>query len=262
MQKSFLKRASLIGALFFCASPLLAKDLCSSLSEPDWRKVKHVHDGDSLQLADRRKIRLIGVNTPELARDERAAEPYAREARSLVIKLIRQAHWRVGLIYGPQRKDRYGRTLAHVFLPDGSNLSERLLLNGLGSHIAITPNLGYLDCYKQAQLQARKQQQNLWQPGHTMIIDLQKSGQVSGGFHHVRGKVTRVAQGNTNIWINFGDALAIRILREDLHYFTQWRPKTLEGKVIEASGWVYTAKGNRRMRIHHPSIIQVLENAH
>jgi endonuclease YncB( thermonuclease family) len=259
MQSLYLKRASLVGALFFLALPAQAANHCEPQQKLHWQQVEYVHDGDSLRLADRRKIRLIGVNTPELARDGRADEPLARAARDFVKKQIDRARGRVGLIYDDSRKDHYGRTLAHIFLPDQVNLTEQLLSNGLGSHIAISPNLDFNDCYAKAQQAARAKKRNLWEPARQRIKDLNNLKTLPGGFQHVKGTVTRIGEGPKNLWLNFGKKLAIRIAKDDLIYFSQWHPATLLKKTIETSGWAYTAKTQKRLRVYHPSVIHVLK---
>jgi endonuclease YncB( thermonuclease family) len=251
----------MIGALFFLVQPALATGVgeCRTGDRPEWKQVRQVHDGDSLVLSDQTKVRLIGVNTPELARDHRPAEPFAQAARKFAREQVNQAQGRIGLIYGKDRKDHYGRTLAHVILPDGSNLTARLLTQGMGSHVAISPNLRFSDCYAKAQQTAKQKQRNLWKAGRQQVINLDQDKTLPNGFQHIRGRVTRIGQGRHNIWLNFGDKLAIRIARQDLKYFSQWQPTTLSGKTIEASGWIYTAKGQQRMRVHHPSVIHLHE---
>jgi len=258
MRSLFLKRASIFGALFFLALPTQATNNCGPVQTLQWHHVDYVHDGDSLRLADRRKIRLIGVNTPELARDGRVDEPFARAAREFAKKLIDRAGGRIGLVYDDSRKDRYGRTLAHIFLPDQANLTEQLLFNGLGSHVAIAPNLDFNNCYAKAQQTARINRQNLWKRANKIIRDLDGSKTLHTGFQHVKGTVTRVGKGRNNVWLNFGKKLAIRVSRDDLGHFKQWQPSTLLNKTIEASGWIYTAKGQKRLRVYHPSVIHVL----
>jgi endonuclease YncB( thermonuclease family) len=258
MQSLHLKRASIFGALFFLALSAQAANNCEPRQTPQWHHIDYVHDGDSLRLTNRKKIRLIGVNTPELARSGRTEEPFARAATDFVKKQIDRANGRIGLIYDDNRKDHYGRTLAHVFLPDQVNLTEQLLLNGLGSHIAISPNLDFNGCYASAQQAARTKERNLWEPARQTIKDLNNLKTLPGGFQHVKGTVTRIGEGRNNLWLNFGDKLAVRIAKDDLIYFSQLPPATLLNKTIETSGWVYTAKGQKRLRVYHPSVIHVL----
>ncbi|HEY5734061.1 MAG TPA: thermonuclease family protein [Gammaproteobacteria bacterium] len=257
-----VKRASLLGALFFFALPLFASTECGPHQLPDWQIVRHVHDGDSLKLADQRKIRLIGINTPELARDDQPEQAFAQAARMRLDDEIKRANNRVGLVYDAKLKDRYGRTLAHLFLQDGTNITELLLRQGLGSLVAISPNLKYNECYVNAQQHARKNELNLWRKGNTRIIDVDKSSSLTRGFQHVRGTVTNVGRRGRNTWLDLGDALSIQIADNDLEYFKLdrlWPLSHLQGRIIEVSGWIYTIRGQYRLRIHHPSVFHALE---
>ena len=47
----------------------------------EWVTVKRVNDGDTLQLADGRLVRYIGVNAPEINHEHNTAEPFGFEAR-------------------------------------------------------------------------------------------------------------------------------------------------------------------------------------
>ena len=75
------------------------------LSEP----VDRVIDGDTLVLASGERVRLLSVDTPE------RGEPGFEQAKEVLTFLVRAGGHRVFL----QRagKDRYGRTLAHVYTP-------------------------------------------------------------------------------------------------------------------------------------------------
>lgn len=85
--------------------------------------MQQVVDGDSLRLVDGRKVRLIGINTPELGRDGKPDEPLSVKARDALEKII--ATHTITLKMGPDKTDHYGRTLAYVMLPDGSSAGEK-----------------------------------------------------------------------------------------------------------------------------------------
>jgi hypothetical protein len=61
-----------------------------------------------------------------------------------------------------ERFDGYGRTLAYVFLPDGSMVNEALLQEGLAFCLAKTPNLKYNDRLLRAQRQAMELRRGIW----------------------------------------------------------------------------------------------------
>ena len=58
--------------------------------------VAKVVDGDTLRLVDGRSVRLIGINTPELGRDGRKAEPFAVAAQRRLRALVEASNGRVG----------------------------------------------------------------------------------------------------------------------------------------------------------------------
>jgi micrococcal nuclease len=88
--------------------------------------VKRVVDGDTLLLANGARVRLLGIDAPELHGD--APQPLAREATDFVRGWIgnRQVHLR----FDRERVDRYGRFLAYVSIDDRL-LNEALLRAGL-----------------------------------------------------------------------------------------------------------------------------------
>jgi endonuclease YncB( thermonuclease family) len=83
-------------------------------------RIQYVYDGDTIQDRYQRRIRLLGVNTPELAnpqQDKFENEPGAIESTRFTERLVRGKT--VYLVIDPENgTDRYGRTLAVVFAPD------------------------------------------------------------------------------------------------------------------------------------------------
>lgn len=106
-------------------------------------RVSWVHDGDTLKVDGIGTVRLIGVDVPETASSYR--DQYLRRqgvASSIQRQTAKKAlHFVIGEAKGKQvslrfdgeRKDRHGRTLAYVILPDGRNLNRLLLEEGLAA---------------------------------------------------------------------------------------------------------------------------------
>ncbi len=100
--------------------------------------VSRVVDGDTLDLAVRdgrhraTRVRLWGVDTPETV-DPRKSRPdyFGPQASTYASELAAGRVVRVELVQGDIR-DRHGRLLAYVFLPDGSMLNELILQTGHG----------------------------------------------------------------------------------------------------------------------------------
>jgi micrococcal nuclease len=78
--------------------------------------VMQVYDGDTILLDDQRKIRLIGVEAPEVQSPYRDEEPSGQESKVYLTSLV--LNKKVTLTIGDPSKDKYGRTLAYVNLGD------------------------------------------------------------------------------------------------------------------------------------------------
>lgn len=122
-------------------------------------RVIRIIDGDSLEVEGVGEIRLIGVDSPELYHPLKPVQYYAREASEFVRNLIGQS--RVRLEYDREKFDKYGRTLAYVYLEDGRSLNEEIIKNGYGFALLRFP-FKYLVRYKQLEAEAREAGLGLW----------------------------------------------------------------------------------------------------
>ncbi len=106
-------------------------------------EVSRVYDGDTIQVENLGKVRLIGVDTPEWEGSERD-EYYIRKGISAAVlrqiaALSREFVTRhakgqvVTLTFDRDLYDRHDRHLAYVYLPDGRMLNRLLLEAGLAS---------------------------------------------------------------------------------------------------------------------------------
>ncbi|NOX76785.1 MAG: thermonuclease family protein [Gammaproteobacteria bacterium] len=246
------------------ASGVLA-DECPSPRIDERAAVSRVIDGDTLRLADGRKVRLIGINTPELARDGRPAEPLAQAARTALVKMLKGVP-NVGLQFGRERFDRYKRLLAHVYLPDGQSVERRLLEAGLAAHIVVLPNIARLRCYQQAERRARRTGGGVWRSVYRPV-PVAEVMRDRGGFRIITGNVVRVGESKRSLWLNFqrrpGEGLregvAVRISREDLGYFTRWDPRQLKGRRVTVRGWWRPYKKQLVTRLRHPAALEILQ---
>ncbi|MGZ4981330.1 MAG: thermonuclease family protein [Methylobacter sp.] len=75
--------------------------------------VKTVYDGDTVVLEDGRKIRLLGINTPEVQHRGKLADAGGDEAKQWLTDKLKNT--KVRLEAGVEKTDKYGRTLAHLF---------------------------------------------------------------------------------------------------------------------------------------------------
>ncbi len=260
--------------LFLCFVYIFPVSAHTETACPAWQldetaRVEYVHDGDTVHLEDGRKVRLIGINAPELARDDMPGEAFAPEARDALKAAIASHHNRVGLVYGADRHDRYKRTLAHLFTPDGDNLQARLLLQGVVTAIAYPPNLAYSECYARMEKTARCRGAGIWSDPRKAITKAADLDAKSTGFQLVTGKVEHISQTEKGIWI-FMSELMLGIRSEDLANFDQPELLSLRGEQLTVRGWLNPGNPDKTknkflkgrttryyMRIRHPSAIEI-----
>jgi len=211
-----------------------------------------------VRLADGWRVRLVGIDTPELAHKGRPAQPLANAARAMLVRLAPPGT-RIGLRYAPQRRDHYGRTLAHLFLRDGTNLQARLLSAGLATTLTMPPNLWSVDCYAATENRARRARRGLWALAHYQPVAARSLAASARGYRIVRGRVQRIGRSRRNLWLNLARHMALRIPRTDLAYFRGLSLRRLRGRKVEARGFVQRRHGESRITLRHPVQLTVLD---
>lgn len=154
---------------FFTVVFILTLESCHSPSKrvrEEYYTVTKVVDGDTFWIDDGtrkgKKVRLIGVDAPETRRTARKEIGYyGDESKRYLTGLL--LNMEVRLEYDVDPTDRYGRTLAYVFLEDGTFVNAALLKQGYAMVLTVPPNVRYAERFVKYQAQARKKGRGLWQ---------------------------------------------------------------------------------------------------
>ena len=130
-------------------------------------------DGDTLVLENNERVRLIGIDTPEmhessklnrdgqrLGQDVETIKQLGRRSYEVMKKLVQGK--RVRLEFDLERRDKYKRLLAYVYLPDGTFLNAEMVKQGYASLMTYPPNVKYADLFLKLYQQARQDQRGLW----------------------------------------------------------------------------------------------------
>jgi len=141
-------------------------------------KVNRVIDGETFlcQFADGKEehIRLIGVDTPESKRNEKAERDASRTGRDIetiiaqgkkaasFTKSYLEPGTTVRLEFDVQPIDKYGGLLAYVYLLDGTMLNALLVQEGYAQVMTVPPNVKYKDLFLKLQREATEQGKGLW----------------------------------------------------------------------------------------------------
>lgn len=123
-------------------------------------------DGDTLEVTDAttgaaERVRIIGIDSPEIAHDGAPADCYGPEAAALTSQLVGHVVW---LTFEGGCTDRFGRTLAHVHVDQGpaGSWARQLLRRGLARTLFIEPNVEFERLYESDERAARSASTGLW----------------------------------------------------------------------------------------------------
>jgi micrococcal nuclease len=119
----------------------------------EYAQVATVVDGDTITLTDGRRVRYIGINTPEVD------QPYATEATAFNESLV--AGPEIWLETDAQVADQYGRLLAYVWVND-TFINLELVRQGYANAYSVPPNVRYADVFVQAEREACEAERGLW----------------------------------------------------------------------------------------------------
>lgn len=222
--------------------------------------VERVRDGDTVRLDGGDELRLVGIDTPELGRDGAPDEPFAAAARDALARLLAAHEERLHLRLGAERRDSYGRLLAHAYLPDGRSVTQVLLERGLGARVTVPPNTWGHRCYAAAEAGAREAGRGIWGLERYRGVSARELAPDAGGFHVVSGRVRRVGASDDAFWLEL-DGLTLRLARNDLAaYFEGLEPRALAGRRLRVRGWIYRVRGQARMNLQHPAGVEWLDS--
>ena len=233
---------------------------CSQTQFDETTSVKYIHDGDTLHLSDGRKVRLIGINTPEVAHGKHAAELFSAEAKQALQALFKNDK-SISLIHGEEKKDHYKRLLAHGFTSDGTNIQAALLTQGFAQVIAFPPNTRFSSCYLEQERHARCSKTGLWKK--LKPLTAKKLNDTHIGFKLVKGKLKSININKKGIWLNLDNKLTVGIRPDNQHLFDINRLHLMIDKSLVIRGWLNKNKKTKStarpyyIRIRHPSSIQL-----
>jgi micrococcal nuclease len=117
--------------------------------------VKSVHDGDTVRCTDDRRLRLLLIDAPELGQ-----RPFGERARTALRALL-PVGTAVRYETDVERQDRYRRTLAYVYLPDGRMANEEMVRQGYAVPLVYRPNVRYEARMQAAAAAARREGRGL-----------------------------------------------------------------------------------------------------
>lgn len=147
-------------------APLVQKNelLVQKTSFPVFRVI----DGDTIVVeinGTPEKVRLIGVNTPETVDPRKKVECFGKEASRFVTDILTGTSVSLEADVSQGERDRYGRLLRYVYLPNGTLLNKTIIAEGYGYEYTYHVPYRYMNEFKEAQYSAQKSKKGLWAEG-------------------------------------------------------------------------------------------------
>lgn len=131
-----------------------------SFDSPGPYRVQRVVDGDTLVLDGGTRVRLIGVDTPETKHPNKPVEPLGPEASEFTRRHVEGRQ--VTLQFDRERRDRYKRVLAYVYVGDWF-LNEELIRAGFSRAETRYPFSTQMKArFRAAEAEAKENRRGLW----------------------------------------------------------------------------------------------------
>jgi micrococcal nuclease len=265
---SHTKRASESGALFALRFLLFVSLLlpasgggdtlpkaCLPARIDEQVQVSYVFDGDTVKLSDGRRVRFIGINTPEIGHHEVLTQPYAEAAKKSLQEALKTGGNVLSLQYGRERQDHYGRLLAHAYLSNGENVAILLLRQGHATTVVVPPNTSAADCYQLVEHEARSARRGLWQLASYQTQDADSLPADTRGFRLVRGQVAGIHRTRHQVRIALKGTLTARVSNADLVNFKPDYLENLVNHTVELRGWIRPERDGLGIRVRHPAAL-------
>lgn len=217
--------------------------------------VKKVFDGDTILLSNGQKVRLLGVNTPEVAGRNKNAEPGGEEAKVWLKTWLE--HKKVSLEFDVEKQDKYQRTLAYVFTKDKRHVNMELVRQGLATVNIYPPNLKYVQQLLAAQHEAERKGLGIWCDPNYAPQSFDRLNELNyKGWKRITGRVSVLRKTRKYSYLQFSPHVSLRIENATLDLFPNLQRYI--DRNIEARGWVSKSNGRFVMHIRHPAELQFL----
>lgn len=219
------------------------------------RTVTKIVDSETIGLEDGNEVRLIGALGPRASDAGVTGDRWPPEQDAIAALGALAIGKPVKLAFGGERRDRYGRYLAHVFLlqPAGEIwLQGELLSSGMARAYAIPQNVSCGRELLAREAAARNKQLGLWNNPLYRLKPADKPGilmTLRNRFERTGGNITSLSKTKSALYLNFGSDwkfdFTARIAQSVLNQNQGFEDRLLasQGKRVVVRGWIERRNG-------------------
>jgi len=241
----------------FSSERLIQHEQGRGSSFPESGLVTAVYDGDTIKIRfknkQERKVRLIGIDAPEMEDSREEAKFRAQMAKRFTFfYLYRET---IKLSYDWEIEDKYDRLLAYIWTEKQGLFNKFILSEGFASVFLKFP-FKYREEFIEAETEARKLEKGLWKKGPYPSISVQDTRAYVGKLLSVKYTCSRVqAKGKFIFLYSSGEEFSTLVPRENASLFPVL--KSYKGKALSVTGFLEEYKGKPQIVAFFPRQIKI-----
>ena len=222
----------------------------SIIDHSRWVAVSHIYDGDTFRTDKGEKVRLLGINTPEMPYNDQPGQILAEQAKQRLTELISGKLVRLSM--DAEKRDSYGRTLAQIYLRNGTWINAQMVGEGLAFVYTFAPDFRWVSELQQAERVARDKQLGIWNTERFRVLDGKSvSKRLAGQFRVLKGTVSAARAWGFRI-----DKLAVSVPRKYRRWFKNEAIAHNEEQVIIRGTLRLAGNGQLYMALHSPADLE------
>jgi len=260
-KKNFLKliitHVFFLLVFVFFSEGLIQNERGKDSSFPESGLVTAVYDGDTIKVRfkneQERKVRLIGIDAPEIEDSREEAKFRAQMAKRFAFFYLYRK--RIGLSYDWEIEDKYDRLLAYVWTEKQGLFNKFILSEGFAAVFLKFP-FKYREEFIKAEREARKLEKGLWKKGPYPSIPVSEVRAYIGRLLSVKYKCSGVqAKGKFVFLYSSGEEFSTLVPRENISMFSELN--SFMGKALTVTGFLEEYKGKSQIVAFFPRQIKI-----
>ncbi len=148
--------------------------------------VTKVVDGDTIDVLinnETKRVRIIGIDTPEIVDPRQGVECFGAEASERAKELLNNQAVILETDDSQDDTDKYGRLLRHIILQNGNNFAEQMVREGLAREYTYNVKSKYQTDFLLAENEAKENKRGIWTDGACDdYVDTEKTGVIIESF--------------------------------------------------------------------------------
>jgi len=248
---NLLKHILAVFLLSLFSSSLANAGTLSILTETRWVNAAVVIDGDTFHTDKGEKVRLLGINAPEIMHGDEPGQPLGQTAKKRLQTLIQGKT--VQLEFDRDKRDDYGRLLAQVYL-HGQWINGMLTEEGLAHVYTFAPNFKWAAALLKEERKARLQKKGIWATTRFSVLQASRLKRTHiGQFRLVQGSAGKVEN-----WQFRMVELHVTVPRKYRQYFGNKLTLKNAEKVLVRGKIRISRQGQWFLALHSPFDLEVL----